>query len=179
MAAIAAGGDHNLALKSDGTVVAWGWNAFGQAAVPADLANVIAVAAGSAHSLALKSDGTVVAWGWNYFGQAAVPAGLAHVVAIAAGGDHSLALKSDGTVVAWGDNSYGQSTVPADAGGRGTPSPPARTTAWRCKQRRRRAPAGALTVMGSPPYRPACPVRPPSPPVAPTTWRSPPGCRPP
>ena len=74
--AIAAGWGHNLALKSDGTVLAWGRNDYGQSAVPAGLSDVVAIAAGGQHSLALKSDGTVVAWGDNTFGQTALPAGL-------------------------------------------------------------------------------------------------------
>ena len=77
--AVAAGANHSLALKSDGTVVAWGWNAYGQATVPTGLADVIAIAAGGDHSLALKSDGTVVAWGDNSSGQSTVPADLAGV----------------------------------------------------------------------------------------------------
>ena len=52
--AIAAGSRHSLALKSDGTVVAWGRNDSGQANVPAGLSGVTAIAAGFAHSLALS-----------------------------------------------------------------------------------------------------------------------------
>ena len=51
--AIAAGGYHSLALKSDGTVVGWGDNGYGQTTVPAGLSNVAAIAAGGYHSLAL------------------------------------------------------------------------------------------------------------------------------
>ncbi len=118
-AAIAAGGYHSLALKQDGTVVAWGDNSDGQTNVPSGLSNVIAVAAGGYHSLALKQDGTVAAWGNNGSGQTNVPSGLSNVIAIAAGYFHSLALDQDGTVVAWGDNSYGQASVPADLSGGG------------------------------------------------------------
>jgi hypothetical protein len=110
--AIAGGSYHNLAVKNDGTVVAWGDNSAGQTNVPAGLTNVVAIAGGSYHSLALRYDGTVVAWGDNSAGQTSVPAGLSHVVAVAAGGFHSLALKNDGTVVAWGDNTAGQTSVP-------------------------------------------------------------------
>ncbi len=90
--AIAGGGDHSLALQSDGTVVAWGYNAFGQTNVPSGMTNVTAIAGGGSHSLALQSDGTVVAWGYNAFGQANVPSGMTNVTAIAGGGVHSLAL---------------------------------------------------------------------------------------
>ena len=110
--AISAGSSHGLALKSNGTVVAFGGDLAGQSDVPAGLSGVTAVAAGSWHSLALKSDGTVVAWGGIGVdqGQATVPLGLSGVTAIAGGYYHSLALKSDGTVVGWG-NSWG-ATVP-------------------------------------------------------------------
>ena len=110
--AIAAGGDHSLALRSDGRVVAWGWNEYGQVRVPKGLTNVVAIAAGWEHSLALRGDGTVVAWGADGDGQSSVPEGLSGVIAIAAGGSHSLALRGDGTVAAWGDNESGQSSVP-------------------------------------------------------------------
>jgi alpha-tubulin suppressor-like RCC1 family protein len=83
--AVAAGGSHSLALLSNGTVMAWGSNQFGQLGdgvtepccghempVPTPvkgLAGVIAISAGYEHSLALLSTGRVMAWGDNYFGQ--------------------------------------------------------------------------------------------------------------
>ena len=100
-------------MKSDGTVVAWGNNDFGQTDVPAGLTGVIAISAGSFHNLALKGDGAVVAWGGNFQGQTDVPVGLEGVSEVAAGVQHSLALKSDGTAVAWGYNGFGQTDVPA------------------------------------------------------------------
>jgi alpha-tubulin suppressor-like RCC1 family protein len=113
---------HDLALKGDGTVVAWGLNTrnpynlvvTNQSVVPGGLNGVVAVSGGGAHSLALKSDGTVVAWGDSFYGQCTVPAGLNDAVAISAGGEHSLALKRDGTVVAWGGNPFdkAQTIVP-------------------------------------------------------------------
>ncbi|MFC3343048.1 immunoglobulin-like domain-containing protein [Paenibacillus abyssi] len=111
------GGSHSLALKPDGTVVAWGNNDYGQTDVPAELNGVVAISAGWSHSLALKSDGTVVAWGLDIEGQTDIPAELNGVVAISAGWDHSLALKSDGTVAAWGNNVSGKATVPAGLNG--------------------------------------------------------------
>jgi len=89
--AIAAGTFHNLALLRDRTVVAWGYNAYGQlgdrsngdgyspvrvCAVqvwgpPCDglLSGVRTLSAGGAHSLAQLTDGSVVAWGYNSSGQ--------------------------------------------------------------------------------------------------------------
>jgi alpha-tubulin suppressor-like RCC1 family protein len=78
--AIAAGGDHSLALLSNGTVMAWGENASGQLGngttansdVPVavnGLSGVVAIAAGQEHSLARLANGTVMAWGANNEGQ--------------------------------------------------------------------------------------------------------------
>jgi alpha-tubulin suppressor-like RCC1 family protein len=78
--AIAAAGNSSLALRKDGTVVAWGENTWGQlgngstanSAVPAAVSNlkgVVAIAAGAEHSLAVLEGGTVVAWGNNGEGQ--------------------------------------------------------------------------------------------------------------
>ncbi len=84
--AVAGGGEHTLALKSDGTVWTWGSNEFGQlggsagsmcGGVPCSLtpvqvsglSGVTAIAAGRYHSLALKGDGSVWAWGRNTNGQ--------------------------------------------------------------------------------------------------------------
>src|SRR5664280_2713471 len=111
--AIADGGDHYVALKSDGTVFAWSLPAFGYTAPagitnpPPGLSNVVAVAAGNGpggFSLALRNDGTVVGWGssGSYFGTN-IPAGLSNVIAISASWDGTcLALKADGTVTNWG-----------------------------------------------------------------------------
>jgi hypothetical protein len=98
--AIAAGDGYTVALKEDGTVVAWGagtsitgsWPEWGQSIVPAGLNGVKAIAAQVGHTVALKEDGTVVAWGWNDDGQTDVPEGLTGGIAIAAGGQHTVVL---------------------------------------------------------------------------------------
>lgn len=83
--AISAGGTHNLALCSDGTLVAWGSNDSGKlgdgstvsSSVPIHISGngfllgktVVAIAAGSAHSLVACADGTLAAWGFNGSGR--------------------------------------------------------------------------------------------------------------
>ena len=110
--AVAAGAWHALALRTDGTVIAWGDDSRGQCDVPGTLQDTLAIAAGGYHSLAIRATGAVMSWGANDYGQAAVPAGLKGVIGIAAGTWHSVALRADGTVAVWGDNSLGQTNQP-------------------------------------------------------------------
>ena len=127
---VSGGYSHTVALRADGTVMAWGNNSHGQLGdgttissssplVVPGLAKVMAVAAGGQYTIALKADGTLVAWGYNDYGQlgdgttttrlspVAVP-GLSNMAAVAAGGNYTVALKSDGAVMMWGNNDYGQ-----------------------------------------------------------------------
>jgi len=50
-----AGYYHSLALKADGTALAWGSSGYGQSTVPTNLSGVIALAGGYAYNLALKA----------------------------------------------------------------------------------------------------------------------------
>jgi hypothetical protein len=109
--AIATGFGHSLGLKTDGSIVAWGDNYYGQCTVPSPNTGFIAIATGLWHSLGLKTDGSIVSWGRNEYGQCTLPSPNTGFTAIAAGGYHSLGLKTDGSIVAWGDNYYGQCTV--------------------------------------------------------------------
>jgi PKD repeat protein len=122
--AVESGIRYNYALKSDGTLVRWGYDDPGSVPpytnvravslqrnnllvlktdstvigynVPAGLTGVVAVAAGDTFGVALKSTGRLVKWG---VGGPTIPSTLTGVVAIAASHDYVLALKSGGTVV--------------------------------------------------------------------------------
>ena len=51
--AVAAGWEHCLALRADGSVVAWGDNSYGQSDVPATATNIVSIAAGYYNNMAL------------------------------------------------------------------------------------------------------------------------------
>ena len=106
---VAAGAGHTVGLKSDGTVVAVGYNEYGCCNV-GGWTDITQVAAGFDYTVGVKTDGTVVAVGDNYYGQCNV-GGWAGINQTTAGWSHTVGLKSDGTVVAVGLNDGRQCDV--------------------------------------------------------------------
>jgi hypothetical protein len=128
---IETGNLHSLALRSDGTLWAWGSNTSGQLGdgstarrlapvqIGAD-ADWLDIFAGGDHSFALKNNKTLWAWGDNSYGQLGngtsgnkllAPAQVnpdVDWVIIYAAPEHTLALKANGSLWAWGNNTYGQ-----------------------------------------------------------------------
>jgi len=113
--AVAAGDAHGLALRSDGTIVAWGQNNYGQCTVPPGI--YAAIAAGADFSLAIRTGGRLVAWGRDSDGQVShVPAGD-DFVAVEGGESFAVALRQDSSLAAWGSDRWGQvSGMPKDKG---------------------------------------------------------------
>jgi hypothetical protein len=60
---ISVGNNHTLALRDDGSVIAWGANDMGQTTVPISATNALYVVAAANASAAIRRDGTVVVWG--------------------------------------------------------------------------------------------------------------------
>ncbi len=120
ISASSTGTSGSLALRANGTVMAWGFS-FNEEEPEevSGLSEVTAISEGDTFSLALLKNGTVKAWGSNECGQlgngstvsSSTPvevSELTGVVAIAAGFNHGLALLENGTVKSWGCNEWGQ-----------------------------------------------------------------------
>lgn len=103
MVSIAAGENHNVGLRADGTVISDKYDV-------SFWKGIIAIAAGANHVVGLKLDGTVLAEGENKNGQCDVSK-WEGIIAVSAGENYTIGLKEDGSVEATGDNSNGACNV--------------------------------------------------------------------
>ena len=121
---VAIGQDFNLAIKSDGSLWAWGQNLYYQLGDGTKTTRATPVrsvpgndwkqaAGGAANSFALKNDGTLWAWGDNWAGQLGIGGTKASTNAVQvgtstnwkkiwAGGIQTVGLQSDGSLWFWG-----------------------------------------------------------------------------
>ena len=129
---VACGYYHTAAIKTDGTLWAWGRNYSGQLGdntttqrnTPVTTLSVgnnwKQVACGGNHTAAIKTDGTLWTWGQGTSGQLGdntttpklIPIttflGGTNWKQVTCGYRHTAAIKTDGTLWTWGYNSYGQ-----------------------------------------------------------------------
>jgi trimeric autotransporter adhesin len=133
---VSCGSNHTAAIKTDGTLWAWGLGSSGQLgnASTTDKSTPVTtfaggtnwkqVSCGNNHTAAIKTDGTLWAWGQNYLGLAngmlgnnaatdvSTPvttfAGGSNWKQVSGGGSHTAAIKTDGTLWSWGLAYYGQ-----------------------------------------------------------------------
>jgi len=144
--------DHNLALKDNGTLWAWGSNEFNQlgiagvSKIPAPLqigndSNWKEIYAGYGSSYAIKNDGTLWSWGANTYGQLGLGDTMNRSVptkvgtdsdwsSVVSGMNFTLALKTDGTLWSWGINSSGTLGV-GDTNNRNTPVKVGSASDWK------------------------------------------------
>jgi alpha-tubulin suppressor-like RCC1 family protein len=126
----AGNGYHNIAIKNDGTLWAWGSNDAGQLGdgtkLKRNIPNQIGasadwkiISAGNSHSMAIKNDGTLWGWGFNGFGGLGDGSGIDRNIpnqigastdwkTVSAGYSQTVAIKNDGSLWAWGSNGAGQ-----------------------------------------------------------------------
>jgi hypothetical protein len=106
--AVSSSTHHCLALRDDGSIVAWGDNTYGQCNVPEPNEGYVAIEAASSvignygYSLAINSEGSVIAWGSNNTGQLDVPPPNTGFIAISASAEYAAGVKADGSAVIWG-----------------------------------------------------------------------------
>ena len=131
-ATVSCGGAQTLALKTDGTLWAWGDNSVGELGVgtidtaahstPTEVgadSDWATVSCGNQSTLATKTDGTLWAWGDNLWAELGLGDTISRDIPTEVGTDSSwatvscddtstLALKANGTLWAWGANDGGQ-----------------------------------------------------------------------
>ena len=129
---VSAGNNHSAAVRTNGTLWAWGCNGAGRlgnnntanvsspVSVVGGLTNWCGVSAGGGHTLGLNTSGVLWAWGNGSYGRlgdnttaaksspVSVVGGFTDWCQISAGGYQSAAVRTNGTLWAWGYGHQGQ-----------------------------------------------------------------------
>ena len=130
---VSCGGQHTVAIKTDGTLWSWGQNSSGQLGINNAInkstpvttllggTNWKSVDCGDFHTAAIKTDGTLWTWGNVSGGRLGINdtandrftpvttfAGGTNWKSVAGGDFHTAAIKTDGTLWTWGGGGFGQ-----------------------------------------------------------------------
>ena len=108
---VTAGADFCAAVRTDGTVFAWGPN-IQMSTVPASIGLATRVDAGNGYALAHRTNGTLGSWGSTSL---APPTTLGVVTNFSAGLNHALARRTNGLLTGW-PTSLTEAQIPADLG---------------------------------------------------------------
>jgi alpha-tubulin suppressor-like RCC1 family protein len=130
---VSVGSCNTLAIRTDGTLWAWGSNQFGQigdnttvdksspVSVVGGFTDWCQVSNGRRNSAAIRTNGSLWAWGYNvYYAQlgdnttvnksspVSVVGGFTDWCRVSVGNYHTLGLRTNGTLWAWGGGGFGQ-----------------------------------------------------------------------
>jgi alpha-tubulin suppressor-like RCC1 family protein len=130
--AASAGNRHNLGVRANGSLWAWGNNGSGvlgddtitdrssPVSVVGGFSDWVSASAGGYHSLGVRTNGSLWAWGDNGQGRlgdntvtsrrspVSVVGGFSDWISASAGRTHSLGVRANGSIWAWGDNGSGR-----------------------------------------------------------------------
>jgi len=140
-----------VAIKTDGTLWSWGYNAFGGLGLnnrtdyssPKQVGSLTTwskVSTAGRWALAVQANGTLWSWGYNTMGQLGLGnttnysspkqvGALTNWLNVSSGLYHALALKTDGTLWSWGSNSSGELGL-GNTTGRSSPVQVGALTTW-------------------------------------------------
>jgi len=129
---ITAGSYHTCGLLSNGSMMCWGYNNYGQIGDGTEnedrlnpvfvnsTESFVSITAGNAHTCGLLSNGSMMCWGRNNYGQIGNGSASADVlnpvfvnstdsfVSITGGDYHNCGLLENGSMMCWGRNTDGQ-----------------------------------------------------------------------
>ena len=96
--AVSAGSSHSCAIRSDDTIVCWGFD--GQRRTDAPTGGFKAVSAGSEHSCGIRIDDSIICWGDNRYGWLDAPTGSFKAVSV--GSTQNCGIRTNNTNICWG-----------------------------------------------------------------------------
>jgi len=101
---ISTGMYHTCGVKTDGSLVCWGYDGYGQVSGPNAAADAFTrVSGGGYHTCGLKEDGGLACWGQDGYGQVSGPNGSSDTfVQVSGVGYHTCGVKADGSLTCWG-----------------------------------------------------------------------------